>query len=267
MAKGLPSWARENWAPSPAPAEDDDADENADDSDNYSAGIEPHQPSTSHTNNQQRLSISEIPTTTDHSHGTQRRYQQGPLRMFGPTGPDSNETPRLHREQSSTFRCFRPSSWIVGGGSSSGASVQGNPDRPAADRQMWLFCLGFVVPFAWFLAAFLPVPPKRSQSFSTAGAAGTADESEKGREVSGYAGRHAATDDDDDDDDGPRVETGSGGVVDVEAQAHEASGAALAERERVRAVWWRTLNRRMSLLGVAVIIVVVVAVAVTLTAA
>ncbi|KAH7046730.1 hypothetical protein B0J12DRAFT_138139 [Macrophomina phaseolina] len=248
----------ENWSPSPVPAVRDPDSANEDDEDDaYSAGIEPHNPSTGHSNHHphgDRFSISKVPTTTNHSNGSSGRHynihqQQGPLRYFGPSGPQSNETPRLHREQSSTFRCLRPSSWVVDGANGP------NPNRPAADRQMWLFCLGFILPVAWMLAALLPVPAKREMPPSSYS---RHDENE---EKTAEARHH------DDRVRGDMVaETGSGGVVDIEAQMADAQKMALAEKERVRAVWWRTLNRRMSVVGVAVIIVVI-AVAVPLTVA
>ncbi|OJD31532.1 serine-rich protein [Diplodia corticola] len=338
---------------------DDSASDGASSFGNYSAGIESHHPSTAHSNattgglpsrhqyQPQLRNISDVPTAADDSmHGTQRRFPSRmwhwaastmgsthsggrnasnrapppPLRYFGPSGPESNQTPRLRRDQSSayyanstatkSFRYLRPSSWVCG--NSNNGDTSDNPNRPAADRQVWLFVLGFLVPFAWMLAALLPVPEKKTKKMKKkekkekrgshhhgggggGGAAASAaytrhgEEKEEGRrdveeeeeeeeeDRDGAEGAGAGRSrhqqryyhyrrDERDGDAGVEAEDGSGGVVDVEAQMEAAQMEVLMERERVRAVWWRRLNRRMSVVGVAVVVVVVVVVAVTLTA-
>ncbi|KAF9634120.1 serine-rich protein [Lasiodiplodia theobromae] len=309
----------ENWTPSPnlpAQATDDEyedsynppysssssSDDAANDSDSnfdmYSAGIEPHAPSTANTNTTgtggpasrhqhhhhnpyqpQLRNISDVPTAADDSpHGTQRRFPSrvwqhfsGQLRYFGPAGTQSHETPRLHREQSyaasnKSFRYLRPSSWICGD-----SSNIDNPNRPAADRQMWLFCLGFLLPFAWMLAALLPVPEKKKRGFGERFYSRHGEEDDDGGSREGgeqqirVEKRRQRREQQRNQSRAVEAEDGTGGVVDVEAQMEAAQLGALAERERVRAIWWRRLNRRMSVVGVAIVVVVVVVVAVTMT--
>ncbi|KAL1648723.1 hypothetical protein SLS58_001899 [Diplodia intermedia] len=307
----LPAEATSDESSVSSSSNNSDSDDS--DFDNYSAGIESHHPSTAHSNTTgglpsrqqyqpQLRNISDVPTAADDSmYGTQRRFpsrmwqwaastmgttrtnnNNAPLRYFGPSGPESHETPRLRRDQSSayyasstkSFRYLRPSSWVCGDGN----DRTDNPNRPAADRQMWLFCLGFLVPFAWMLAALLPVPEKkRGWGFNTAefgqhagGGDGQREKGEGGSEAaearrSQRRGRGGSGRRDRGGGGDAEAEDGSGGVVDVEAQMEAAQMGVLMERERVRAVWWRRLNRRMSVVGMAIIVVVAVVVAVTLT--
>ncbi|KAL1623869.1 hypothetical protein SLS54_004334 [Diplodia seriata] len=315
----LPAEATSDESSVSSSSNNSDSDDS--DFDNYSAGIESHHPSTAHSNTTgglpsrqqyqpQLRNISDVPTAADDSmYGTQRRFpsrmwqwaastmgttrtnnNNAPLRYFGPSGPESHETPRLRRDQSSayyasstkSFRYLRPSSWVCGDGN----DRTDNPNRPAADRQMWLFCLGFLVPFAWMLAALLPVPEKkRGRGFNTAefgqhaggggegqrekgeGGGSEAAEAARRSQRRGRGGNSSSRRDRGGGGGGGDVEAedGSGGVVDVEAQMEAAQMGVLMERERVRAVWWRRLNRRMSVVGLAIIVVVVVVVAVTLT--
>ncbi|EMC96723.1 hypothetical protein BAUCODRAFT_487064 [Baudoinia panamericana UAMH 10762] len=100
------------------------------------------------------------------------------------------------------------------------------------NRQILLFCLGFICPLLWMLASVLPLPKRPSD----------ADESEKG---------NGASEED----------------VQSAMMKHEAGFAERRWRDEktwTKARWWRTLNRVMSVIGV-LIIGAVIAIAVVST--
>lgn len=96
--------------------------------------------------------------------------------------------------------------------------------RSRCNRQILLFALGFVCPLLWMLAAFLPLPrrPISAEDFEKL--------------------------------------TGSEEDVQTVMMKHEAGDAERRyreERQWLKARWWRSLNRIMSVIGVLVIIAVV----------
>lgn len=98
------------------------------------------------------------------------------------------------------------------------------------NRQITLFCIGFICPISWIVAAFLPIPPrpidKRLPEFAEEdGMTAEGLQGEKSREVSG----------------GVRMET-----FDWEL-----------EKKFLKARWWRNLNRIMSFVGVVVVAIIV----------
>ena len=98
--------------------------------------------------------------------------------------------------------------------------------------QIWLFALGFVVPIAWWIASFLPLPEKPDFAETPPG---SPPEVERQRRQSQVARR------------------------DLEK---ELGPTDLMRYENAR--WWRNLNRVMSVVG-GVIIALVVALAVVAT--
>ncbi|KAI5813236.1 hypothetical protein BZA77DRAFT_128732 [Pyronema omphalodes] len=85
------------------------------------------------------------------------------------------------------------------------------------DRQILLFCFGFIMPLCWFIAAVLPLPPTLP--------AWAADAEERGY----------------------------GFVVAKEQRIREQG----YERRWENARWWRRVNRGMSLIGIGVVIAVI----------
>ena len=98
------------------------------------------------------------------------------------------------------------------------------------NRQIVCFCLGFICPLFWVLAAFLPLPERPVEN-------DYADES-----VWAAQGRHDS------------VAGGRG----KERMTVDAEGWSwVDEKKYLKARWWRTLNRIMSVIGVGIIAVVV----------
>lgn len=89
------------------------------------------------------------------------------------------------------------------------------------NRQIFFFCLGFICPILWMVAAFLPIPPRPMDAHVT----------EDDLKVEG--GRYTVE---------PRVLE----VFDWEQ-----------EKKHMKARWWRNLNRVMSVVGVAIIAAIV----------
>ncbi|KAI9711223.1 MAG: hypothetical protein M1820_002210 [Bogoriella megaspora] len=89
-------------------------------------------------------------------------------------------------------------------------------------RQVTMFALGFVFPFAWMIAAFLPLPKNSNAEMS---------------EVSKVLTRG-----------GPQTRS----QLDIEATIVEEVGS-LEDRRFQKAKWWRWANRGMSVVGLAVI--------------
>jgi hypothetical protein len=118
-------------------------------------------------------------------------------------------SPHLHRDRRDTQNL----NWT----SPSMESFFGRKFFGPLNRQIWLFCLGFVFPLAWFLAAFLPIPHKPA---SFEGEGGEAD----------AEGRVRPSE-----------------LADMERE----------EKYWLKTHWWRTLNRVMCVAGVAVIAAVV----------
>lgn len=93
------------------------------------------------------------------------------------------------------------------------------------NRQILFFCLGFVCPLLWMVAAFLPIPPRPADAQVNANVNDLED-------LNGKEGRYAL---------GVQME-----MMDWEH-----------EKRFLKARWWRTLNRIMSVVGVAVIAAIV----------
>lgn len=93
------------------------------------------------------------------------------------------------------------------------------------NRQILLFCLGFVCPLLWMVAAFLPIPPRPADPRVNANVNDLED-------LNGKEGQYAL---------GVQME-----MIDWEE-----------EKRFLKARWWRTLNRIMSVVGVVVIAAIV----------
>lgn len=96
------------------------------------------------------------------------------------------------------------------------------------NRQILLFCLGFIFPFFWLLGALLPLPPRPGHDAAEAEKALPNTESED--DLQAALRRHTAGD---------------------------ASKRWTEERIWLKAKWWRTLNRIMCFVGVGVIAAVI----------
>lgn len=96
------------------------------------------------------------------------------------------------------------------------------------NRQILLFCLGFIFPFFWLLGAILPLPPRPGHDAAEAEKALPRAESED--DLQAALRRHTAGD---------------------------ASKRWSEERTWLKAKWWRTLNRIMCFVGVGVIAAVI----------
>jgi hypothetical protein len=95
------------------------------------------------------------------------------------------------------------------------------------NRQILLFCIGFILPFAWFIAAFLPLPPAPETLDPQAAA-------ERGVIPPGVGAG---------DDDDVFVRTSPNDLLKLEYE----------ERRYLKAQWWRQLNRIMCVAGLAII--------------
>lgn len=91
------------------------------------------------------------------------------------------------------------------------------------NRQILLFCFGFIFPLGWFIAAFLPLPPVPA-SFDPQTAA------ERGV-----------------------IQPGSGENVYVDMSPNDVLKLEYEERRFLKAQWWRQLNRIMCVAGLAII--------------
>jgi hypothetical protein len=116
-------------------------------------------------------------------------------------------SPHLHRDRRTTG--VLPT-WVT----PSMDSFKGQKMFSPLTRQMWLFCLGFIFPIAWFLAAVLPLPPKP-----------------------------VLYDPEAQEDSGPNGRIRPSELADMERE----------EKYYLKAHWWRMLNRLMCFAGVAVI--------------
>ncbi|KAF2084676.1 hypothetical protein K490DRAFT_68435 [Saccharata proteae CBS 121410] len=167
------------------------------------------------------LTMSQIPTSED-SYITEIG---GPM-YAGPNHEPTLDlaTPRLPRDKccSAVMGEMRPNSLMIGKG---------------AERQVVMFCIGFVMPLSWVVAAFLPIPPRPVFYVPTR----DGNEKEVAQGVAATGGLHEA--------------------VDVEQAITERLEPLM--RDHLRARWWRNLNRVMSLVGL-IIVAVVVAVAAAL---
>jgi hypothetical protein len=97
--------------------------------------------------------------------------------------------------------------------------------RSRCNRQILLFCLGFICPLLWMLAAVLPLPKKPSAQQDLEKSVGGSEESIK--------------------------------MAMMKHEAGEAERIWREEKQWMKARWWRTLNRIMSVIGVLVIAAVV----------
>ncbi|GAB7344101.1 hypothetical protein MBLNU457_2004t1 [Dothideomycetes sp. NU457] len=97
------------------------------------------------------------------------------------------------------------------------------------NRQIVCFCLGFICPLLWMLAAFLPLPERPVEN-------DYADES-----VWAAGGRNDS------------VVLGRG----KERVAADTEWSWFEEKKYLKAKWWRTLNRIMSVIGVGIIAVII----------
>nr|OQO16720.1 hypothetical protein B0A51_16750 [Rachicladosporium sp. CCFEE 5018] len=97
------------------------------------------------------------------------------------------------------------------------------------NRQILLFAIGFLCPFAWMLGAILPLPERPARDQEKAMRSSVTVESEVD-EMEGALRRHTAG---------------------------EASRRWTEERLWMKARWWRTLNRIMAVVGVGVIAAVI----------
>ncbi|KAI9657028.1 MAG: hypothetical protein M1821_003194 [Bathelium mastoideum] len=105
-------------------------------------------------------------------------------------------------------------------------------------RQVVLFTAGFLVPFAWWLGAVLPLP-----RLSGSREGGRQRQSESQMEQVGGRGWEEG---------GPRTRS----QLDVEAAIVDEVGS-LEERKYEKARWWRGANRVMSVVGVVVVAVII----------
>ncbi|KAK6428972.1 hypothetical protein LTR95_014879 [Oleoguttula sp. CCFEE 5521] len=97
------------------------------------------------------------------------------------------------------------------------------------NRQILLFAIGFLCPFAWMLGAILPLPERPARDQEKAMRSSVTVESEVD-EMEGALRRHTAG---------------------------EASRRWTEERLWMKARWWRTLNRIMAVVGVGVIAAII----------
>ena len=122
-------------------------------------------------------------------------------------------------------------------------------DGPFEKRsvQVWAFSIGFVIPLAWFVAAFLPLPVKPSISLGT--------EEDERRRTKGKQRRDSANLPE-------MVERRSSNFrlsrQDLESQIRVEQKLAMADEIRhENARWWRNLNRFMCAVGIVIIALVV----------
>jgi hypothetical protein len=97
------------------------------------------------------------------------------------------------------------------------------------NRQIALFCVGFIFPFAWIAAAFLPLQPKPTSFEPHEASRGVVPPGQTATDDDVYLRQH------------PSV------LVDVEKE----------ERRYLKAKWWRMVNRIMCVVGLAVIALIV----------
>jgi hypothetical protein len=116
-------------------------------------------------------------------------------------------SPHLHRDQRYPQGFHVLSSLSL-------SAFQGKKFFAPLQRQVWLFCLGFLCPLLWFTGAVLALPP-----------------------------RPASLD----------LESGHQAEQDVQVRPSELAELDRDEKYYLKAQWWRTLNRLMSVAGVAVI--------------
>jgi hypothetical protein len=91
------------------------------------------------------------------------------------------------------------------------------------NRQIILFCFGFIFPLSWFVAALLPLPPKPATFDPEVAATRGVIQPGSG------------------DDSNTRIDTLNPVKVEYE------------ERRYLKAQWWRALNRIMCVAGLAII--------------
>ncbi|KAL1306588.1 hypothetical protein AAFC00_005272 [Neodothiora populina] len=104
------------------------------------------------------------------------------------------------------------------------------------NRQILLFCLGFLCPVLWLVAAFLPIPPRPQMYLDDDNAEDAEAQMKMGQQQGG----------------GDQTQGRYGLGVSMEVFDWE------AETRWLKARWWRNLNRVMSFVGVGVIVAIIV---------